>query len=186
MIGTRVVLTAAGTLALGLLIAAPALPQVQIRSSRKPEAVPRPPADGEARPAPAPTQLAPAPIRLEPVAETKLIMEGITQPNFQGLQRNLKEQPGSVEAWAFVRGQALLIAESSNLLLLRPPKNAGAQTWAELADAERAAGARLARAASARDYVKSRVALADLTNTCNRCHKAFQVQARLDPLPAEK
>ena len=29
-------------------------------------------------------------------------------------------------AWKFVRGQALLIAESGNLLLLRPPHNAGA------------------------------------------------------------
>jgi hypothetical protein len=150
----------------------------------------RPPADGTvplpARPAGPASPGSPGVIAPEAVAETKLIMEGMTEPNFRGVQRQLKEEPANVETWTFVRGQALLVAESGNLLMLRPPKNAGQQAWQEMAVAERLAATRLARAAGSRDYVKSRVALADLTNACNRCHKAFRVEARLDPLPAEK
>jgi hypothetical protein len=187
MIGTRVILTGAGIVTAGLLLAGPALTQVQIRPQRRPEVIARPPADGTVPlPVRPPTPGGPGVIAPEAVAETKLIMEGMTDPNFRGVQRQLKEEPANVETWTFVRGQALLVAESGNLLMLRPPNNAGAQSWQEMAVAERLAATRLARAAGSRDYVKSRVALADLTNACNRCHKAFRVEARLDPLPAEK
>src|SRR5258708_2326017 len=63
----------------------------------------------------------PAP-RLEPVAETRLLMEGLNQANFRGLERLLRQKPAEAEAWSFARGQALLIAETGNLLLIRPPR----------------------------------------------------------------
>src|SRR5262249_47946383 len=62
--------------------------------------------------------------KLEAVAETRLLMEGMAQPNLRGLDRLLsKEKPGGDEAWKFARGQALLLAETGNLLMLRPPRN---------------------------------------------------------------
>ncbi|HZY85374.1 MAG TPA: hypothetical protein VFE78_11120, partial [Gemmataceae bacterium] len=61
--------------------------------------------------------------KLVSVAETKLIMEGMTMPNYRGIAHQLEKKPADVETWAFVRGQALLVAESGNLLMLRPPKN---------------------------------------------------------------
>src|SRR5437660_360637 len=67
--------------------------------------------------------------RLVPVAETKLIMEGLTHANFQGLEKILKSTDIDAETWAFARGQALLIAESGNLLMIRPPNNSGQDTW---------------------------------------------------------
>src|SRR5437588_1825499 len=69
------------------------------------------------------------PPRLTPVAETKLIMEGVAHANYQGIERNLKQEPKDVETWKFVRGQALLVAESGNLLMIRPPHNDGQNTW---------------------------------------------------------
>jgi hypothetical protein len=169
--------------AASLLVAAPVVSQVQVRPARRPEMV-RPP--GDSAPAFPPASSALTTVRPEPVAETRLIMEGMSQPNFQGIQRNLRQEPGSEEAWTFLRGQALLVAESSNLLLMRPPRNEGQAAWQELAAAQRTAATKLARAAASRDYVKSRVALADLTNACNRCHRTFRVATQLDPLPAEK
>jgi hypothetical protein len=170
----------------GLLMASPGISQVQVRTARKPEMV-RPPG---AASIPTKSALPPLPqqpsVHPEPVAETKLLMEGISQPNFQGIQRNLAKEPASVEQWTFLRGQALLVAETGNLLMLRPPKNQGEETWYDLAAAQRNAAARLARAASNRDYVGSRVALADLTNACNKCHRTFRIPAQLDPLPGEK
>src|SRR5689334_10670248 len=67
--------------------------------------------------------------RLEPIAETKLIMEGMTHANFRGLERTLGKNPLDDQNWVFARGQALLIAESANLLMLRPPRNNGEAIW---------------------------------------------------------
>ena len=187
-----------GVLLGALIVAGTAWSQVQVRPSRKPEMV-RPPGAAPTVAVPTAPQtpkgtatptLPPASMpHPEPVAETKLLMEGITQPNFQGIQRLLAKEPATVEAWTFVRGQALIIGETGNLLMLRPPKNQGEDSWQEMAVAQRTAATRLARAAGNRDYVRSRVALADLTNACNRCHRTFRVPLQLDPLekaPAEK
>src|SRR5437016_6311219 len=65
--------------------------------------------------------------KLEPVAETKLIMEGLLHANFRGLERLLNQKAPDAQAWKFARGQALLVAEGGNLLMLRPPKNQGQQ-----------------------------------------------------------
>src|SRR2546422_43142 len=89
--------------------------------------------------------------RLEPVAETRLLMEGLAHANFRGLERLLKKKPDEAEAWTFARGQALLIAETANLLMMRPPRNQGEMAWMERATDRRAkASARPAHAARAR------------------------------------
>src|ERR1700732_806495 len=67
--------------------------------------------------------------KLEPVAETRLLMEGLAHANFRGLERLLTEKPAEVKTWTFARGQALLIAETGNLLMLRPPKSQGQAVW---------------------------------------------------------
>jgi hypothetical protein len=141
-----------------LLFAAPATPQLLNRRA-------------PARPQP----------RLEAVAETKLLMEGLLQSNVRGLERNLKQQPADAETWAFSRGQALLIAETGNLLLLRPPKSEGQSAWMDSATELRERATRLARHAAARDLDRCRQALAELAGTCNRCHQSFGVAARVTP-----
>ncbi len=122
---------------------------------------------------------APAAPKLVSVAETKLIMEGMTLPNYRGLARQLEKKPADVDTWTIVRGQALLVAESGNLLMLRPPKNQGQDAWMQHAAALREAGTEVGRQAANRDYDKTRLALSDLTNACNRCHQTFQVQVRI-------
>jgi cytochrome c556 len=127
--------------------------------------------------------------KLEAVAETKLLMEGLNKANFRGLENMLKQKPADLEAWTFARGQALLIAETGNLLLLRPPRNQGRDTWQMRATELRDSATALAKQIARRDYEGSRTALGQLANSCNRCHQSFQVAVRIvpfaDPAPRE-
>ncbi len=131
-----------------------------------------------------PPRLLPTP-KLEAVAETKLLMEGLTNANYRGLDKLLKQKPADVETWTFARGQALLIAESGNLLLLRPPRSNGETTWMELATDMRQEATALARALAARDYVRSVASFNSLTASCNRCHRTFRVPQRIAPTPPD-
>lgn len=124
---------------------------------------------------------APGP-RLEPVADTRLLMDGLAKPNFDGLGKHLRDRPGDAETWEFVRGQGLLVAESGNLLMMRPPKSRPEQdAWMAKAADVRAAGTKVAKAATDRDYLAARAAHAELANACNRCHERFQVKTRVSP-----
>jgi len=119
--------------------------------------------------------------KLEPVAETRLLMEGVAHTNFRGLERLLSQKPADAEAWTFARGQALLIAETANLLMLRPPRNQGEQLWFERATDLRSSAAQLARSLANKDYERSRDGLTALANSCNRCHEAFRTPVRITP-----
>jgi hypothetical protein len=136
-----------------------------------------------ARSQPRPTKPAP---RLEPVAETKLLMEGMADPNLRALGKLLAARPKDAEAWAFARGQALLVAETGNLLLMRPPRTReGQDPWLTHAAELRDNAAALARAAAAKDYLQARTSLAAVANSCNRCHQSFRVPVRVDPFAGE-
>jgi hypothetical protein len=119
--------------------------------------------------------------RLQAVAETRLLMEGLAQANFRGLEGLLKEKPADNGAWVFARGQALLIAETGNLLLLRPPKNQGRDLWQKRASEMRDSATTLARTIASQDYASSRAALQTLADSCNRCHQSFKVETRITP-----
>jgi hypothetical protein len=147
----------------------------------------RPPIRTPGRPAPnslpARTTFVP---KFEALAETRLLMEGLAHSNYQSLNRLLKEPPRDVDTWIFARGQALLIAETGNLLLLRPPRNTGRETWMKLAMAMRDQAGNLARRIAARDHAGSKAELAKLTGSCNRCHQTFRVNVRVAPAPEKE
>jgi hypothetical protein len=130
-----------------------------------------------------PSRLASTP-RPEPVAETRLLMEAINQANFKGLERLLLQKPEGAEAWTFARGQALLIAEAGNLLMLRPPRTEGRATWLERSADLRASATRLGRAVADQDYGRSRANLFALAKSCNQCHQTFGVPTRITPFGA--
>jgi len=119
--------------------------------------------------------------RLVPVAQTRLLMEGLALANFRGLEKLLRDKPEDDEAWGFARGQALLIAETGNLLMLRPPRNPGEKPWLERAGDLRTAASQLAEALAAHDFDKSRKALAHMATRCNACHQTFRVKTRIVP-----
>jgi hypothetical protein len=118
---------------------------------------------------------------LQPVAETRLIMEGLANANFRGLEKLLKEEPASVQAWTFARGQALLIAETSNLLLIRPPKGEAQNIWFENAMTLRVTATQLAAAAAEKDYAKAKGLFLSVAKSCNSCHSTFSVPVQIQP-----
>lgn len=133
----------------------------------------------------APTQPAERP-KLRAVAETALLMDALLRPNYRGVNVILKNPPAEGEAWAFGRGQALLLAESANLLMLRPPRSGqGADAWLARAADLRDSATKLARLMAARDYDRSRFAVVEVANSCNRCHRAFRVNLQVMPFEAE-
>jgi hypothetical protein len=124
--------------------------------------------------------------KLEPVAETKLLMNGIAEPNSRALGKLLAAKPKDAEGWAFARGQALLLGEMGNLLMMRPPKTkAGENSWLTDAADLRDSATAVARAAAEKDLVQARTALAGVANSCNRCHQTFRVGVRVDPFAGE-
>ena len=129
---------------------------------------------------PTPVPKSPSP-KLEPIAETKLLMIGLSQPNFKGLEKQLRDPPKDDQAWVFARGQALLIAETANLLMLRPPRNQGEPAWFERATELRTRSTALAKALSEKNYPASRSEFVNLANACNRCHQTFRVPVQIEP-----
>jgi hypothetical protein len=126
--------------------------------------------------------------KFEVVGETRLLMEGLLNSNYRSLNKLLKTKPADLDTWVFARGQAIIIAETGNLLLLRPPRNTGRDTWMKIAMDMRSDAAALARAISARDHPTSRAAMTRLTAACNRCHTAFRVPVKVGPeeVPTER
>ncbi len=120
----------------------------------------------------------------EPVAETKLLMEGLLQANVRGLEKNLRQPPADQETWTFIRGEALLIAETGNLLMLRPPKAEGQDAWLASAAELRQKATGLAKSAAARDADQCRKVLTEMAGTCNRCHQTFRVNVQIAPFAA--
>jgi hypothetical protein len=119
--------------------------------------------------------------KLEPIAETKLLMEGLAHTNFRGIERILTDKPADIQPWVFARGQALLLAETGNLLMLRPPKNQGQPIWFERATDLRKQATQLALSLAQRDYTASRAGLQQVAGTCNRCHQTFRIDAEIVP-----
>jgi hypothetical protein len=141
---------------------------------------------GKVPPPPAPMPPTPkatpkATPKLEPVAETKLVMVGLTNANFKGLERLLRDPPKDDQAWIYARGQALLIAETGNLLMIRPPHNPGENTWFDRAMELRSKAAQLGRMLAQKDYSAGRAEFVNLANVCNRCHQSFRIPVQIEP-----
>lgn len=149
--------------------------------SQAPKVVPKPPPPMPPTSSPAPiTPARPSP-KLEPVAETKILMVGLASANYKGLERLLRDPPKDDQAWVFARGQALLIAETGNLLMMRPPRNPGETSWFDRAGELRSKAAQLAKTLALKDYNASRAELVNLANTCNRCHQSFRIPVQIEP-----
>lgn len=124
--------------------------------------------------------------RLEAVAETKLIMDGLAHANFRGLERQLNQKTLENQHWTFARGQALLIAETANLMMLRPPKSPqGQDSWFARAMELRGQAAQLAQSISKKDLEGSRAGLQNVAASCNRCHQTFRVAVQISPFEVE-
>jgi mono/diheme cytochrome c family protein len=80
--------------------------------------------------------------------------------------------PADNPAWKALRSDALILAEGSNLLLLRKPEK-DAEAWAKFSVDSRDAGAELVKAGKQRDFAAAKAAYEKMLTHCNACHKQF-------------
>ncbi len=110
-------------------------------------------------------------------------MEGLAHANFRGLERNLLKNPIDDQSWVFARGQALLIAETANLLMLRPPKMQGQAAWFAHTMNMRTQAKLLAETLAKKDVEQAKAGMAILAGSCNRCHQTFRIKVEIVPFP---
>jgi hypothetical protein len=99
-------------------------------------------------------------------------MEGLFQGSYRRLKPAMASEPTERQVWKAIRSDALILAESCNLLLYRKPDK-DADKWVEFSLATRDAGAKFYLAAKQRDFPNSRKAYELMLTQCNACHKQF-------------
>ena len=99
-------------------------------------------------------------------------MEYVFEPNYKRLKASLASEPKDKQAWKGIKGDALTLAEATNLLMVRGPKQNG-YAWAPLSLAVRTRGSELYQAARKSDYTAARKAYTAMLTNCNACHEKY-------------
>jgi len=113
----------------------------------------------------------------KPVATVKQVMLGITIPASNAVFAVAGEAPKDDAGWQAVEASALAVAESGNLLLMKP-RAVDDQEWKQYALALVDAGAKAAEAARAKDADRTSIAGDDLYNTCEQCHAKYMPKSQ--------
>jgi len=114
---------------------------------------------------------APAPDSFQPVATMKQLMLEIIHPASNEILLAVNRGgPESDREWASVRRNAVTLAESGNLLMMRNR----ASDWVEESRSLVAAGSALYKAAEARDSKTLGSLTESLDRSCTSCHKRFR------------
>lgn len=99
-------------------------------------------------------------------------MEYVFEPNYKRLRVSMADEPADKQVWKAIKGDALTLAESANLLLMRTPEE-DADTWRELSATVRGHGSDLYQAARKSDYAAASKAYTTMLKSCNACHDHF-------------
>ena len=100
-------------------------------------------------------------------------MEYVFQPTYRRLKASMASEPADKAGWKAVKSDALILAESCNLLFARTP-DTDAADWNRHAAASRTDGAKLYQAARGKDYAAATAAYQAMLNNCNACHRQFE------------
>jgi hypothetical protein len=118
----------------------------------------------------------------KPVADTKLLMQSVVDPNADIVWDAVKTietkegtqeiRPKNDEEWTAVRNAAIAVAESGNLLMMVPrAKNSG--EWMQLAQDMINTGQEAIKAAEARNADKLFTVGGDIYDSCSNCHRKY-------------
>ncbi len=100
-------------------------------------------------------------------------MEYVFQPTYLRLKQSMAAAPADNKGWKAIKSDALILAESCNLLYGRKPEEHG-EDWVGHATASKEQGAKLYGAAKAKDFEAATSAYKAMLNNCNACHKQFE------------
>lgn len=100
-------------------------------------------------------------------------MEYVFQPTYRRLKASMANVPADGKAWKPIKSDALILAESCNLLFMRKPDENG-NDWARHATASREYGAELYKAAREKKFEAATTAWKKMLDNCNACHRQFE------------
>lgn len=100
-------------------------------------------------------------------------MEYVFQPTYKRLKVTMAAKPTGNAGWKAMKSDALILAESCNLLFPRTPDE-GAADWKKFSAESRSNGADLYQAARAKDFEKATGAYRLMLESCNACHRQFE------------
>lgn len=100
-------------------------------------------------------------------------MEYVFQPTYKRLKVTMAAKPENNAGWKAIKSDALILTESCNLLFPRTPDEDGAD-WKKHTVASRTNGAKLYKAAGAKDFDKATDAYKTMLESCNACHRQFE------------
>ena len=125
---------------------------------------------------------APAPPPFKPVADTKLLMQAVIDPDADEIWDSVKTivtakgteeiRPRTSEEWLAVRNRAVTLAESGNLLMMVPRAKDGGE-WMERAKELVDTSERAIRAADAKNAEQLFTAGGDIYEACSNCHRKY-------------
>jgi hypothetical protein len=125
---------------------------------------------------------APAPPPFKPIADTKLLMQSVVDPNADIVWDAVKTidtpnhteeiRPRTDEQWAAVRNAAVTVAESGNLLMMVPRAKDGGE-WMTLSQRMVDTGQEAIRAAEAKNADRLFTVGGDIYDTCSACHQKY-------------
>jgi hypothetical protein len=98
-------------------------------------------------------------------------MEYVFQPTYLRLKQSMAALNANQTDWKAIKSDALILAESTNLLLHRGQTDDPA--WSKHAVATRQAGATFYAAAKASDVEQTRAGYVGMLTRCNACHEEF-------------
>jgi hypothetical protein len=118
----------------------------------------------------------------KPVADTKLLMQSVVDPNADFVWDAVKTietkegtqeiRPKTDAEWVAVRNAAVAVAESGNLLMMVPRAKNGGE-WMELAQDMINTGQEAIKAAEARNADKLFTVGGDIYESCSNCHRKY-------------
>jgi len=117
-------------------------------------------------------QKPPAVSPIKPIATVEEIMKTMTIPFSNAVFEAGGDAPKDDKSWEAVRGQAIALAESGNLLMLGARAKDHA-AWMKFSRAQVDAAEAAAKAAAAKNAAQLSAASDALYETCSGCHKVY-------------
>ena len=99
-------------------------------------------------------------------------MEGMFQAPYRRLKEAIANEPKDNNGWRAIRSDVLILAEGSNLLILRKQEK-DQDKWDAYSIASKQAGEVAFKAAKKKKFAEARSAYESMLVQCNDCHKTF-------------
>lgn len=110
---------------------------------------------------------------LEPVeSDMHEFMEYVFQPSYKRLQAAMASEPADNAGWKAIKAEALVLAESGNLVILRGGDEDRA-AWIAHASGSRTHGGKLYAAAREKNFAAAQEHYKAMLQSCNACHDQF-------------